>query len=191
MVTTHITVSAKKGHERATLWLIKQIRPFPSISGGHSMGWQGGDGLFGEYGNPARGIGNSYRAELLRSDFSHETATGNRCDFAGYTPERNGPENPGAIVLRGKSLGETSVEIDSNGWSRWRVRGFDTPTDGETAFLNEQVLPSLLSAIQANAADLRREAIEGIRESCAQAISEARETLDKLEREALKAIAAL
>lgn len=195
MKTTQTTITTAKSREQVTTWGIWQDRPYPSIDGGgYRARWSNCGGVFPEYGNPAKGLEAKFSAVLLREGYTPETATGNRNDYAGFVPCRETEAIPGAIMFRGRSLGEVSAEIDTRPhgcgvW--WKVRGGETPTETEKALLREQVEPVLVAAVDEHAAELRREAVEGIRETCKNAIAEARKALDTLEQEAQAAIAAL
>ena len=200
MQTVTISVQTAKGRTQDMVWGIYQQRPYPSIAarGGDGAQWHGGDGIFSEYGRPPAGLADKYRAVLLREGYTPETATNTRNDYAGFAPYLAGGGQsdplPGALVYRGRSLGETEADIDTrpHGTGVWfKVRTRETPTATEKALLNEQVAPALLEAIQQHAAALRTEAIDGIRASCESNIRDARARLDKLESEADTAIAAL
>ena len=194
MKTVKITVETKKGESKETTWGVWQNTPCPDIEG-HSgrLQWRNGGGVFGEYGRPAAGLGASFSAVLLRDGYTEETAEGNRADYAGFVPYQKTEETPGAIVYRGRSLGETSAEIQPGTFAEvlFRVRGYDRATGAEAAFLAAQVAPVLLAFAKDNARDLKADAITELCTRMAARVKETRESLDKCEAEACAAIAAL
>lgn len=197
MKTLQIEVETKKDCKMLTTWGVWQVHPYPDIEG-HSgtFKWRNGGGLFGQCGNPPTGLGNEYGAVLLREGWTPETALDNRKDHAGYKWfDYNEPMQvtPGAIVYRGKSLGETQAEMRSgrDGFVSFRVRGFDTPTDSERNFLQEQVAPKLLDFVRDNAASLKAEVVQEIKARFASEISEARKCINELQDQANAAIARL
>ena len=198
MKTATISITTRKGETKSTTWGIYQDRPYPDIEGGGGgLRWRNGGGLFGQYGHAAEGLGQKYSAVLLREGWTPESATGNRADYAGFMPYKYGdtlPALPGSIVLRGRDMGETSAEIDTrpHGCGVWfKVTGTCSPTSGERAFLDEQVKPGLLAAIEEHKAALKAEAVAGIVETVKDRIGRARAELCKMEEEAAAAIKAL
>ena len=196
MKTVTINIQTAKDRTQETTWGIYQDRPYPSIAGrcGYGAQWQGGDGIFSEYGRPAAGLADKYSAVLLREGYTPETAVDNRNDYAGFTAYDEPTETPGVIVFRGRSLGETSADIDTRpyGTGVWfKVRNRETPTATEKAMLAEQVAPALIEAIKEHAAELRAEAIAGIRSSIVEQVRDARTRLDALEADGLAAVDAL
>lgn len=196
---TKITIEPKKGVSVETIWNIEQDRPYPDMESHCSTPrWRNTEGLFAEFGNPAYGLKNEYRADLLRNDKA-EHDTGDRNDFAGFSPElvygKDGkrimqPGNPGSFDYRGKTMGEISVDITprlvqmGKGFcARWRVRGFETPTPSEVEFLNAAVLPGLLAVIEANRAELKACAVKCIKEKAAQCLADARKAIDSMEEQ--------
>lgn len=193
MNTVTIRIETAKGKTQDTTWQVWQEHPFPSISGGSHLKWENGGGIFPQYGHKAEGIGAKYKAVLLRAGFTPEDAQDNRNDYAGFRPYingKNGDPLPGTIILRGRDMGETSAEIDRD-WVRFRVTGYDTPTEGEKKFLAAQVAPHLLAYIAAHKAELYAEAVEGVKATVTRNLTEARERLVELEQEARAAIAKL
>lgn len=189
--TTTINVTTKKGTAQLTTWEVWQNHPWPDIEKGGRFQWRNADGLFGTYTSPARGIGRNYTAVLLRSDLAERQH--NRKDYAGYRDGQNDKENPGCIVYRGKSLGELSITIDGNGYATIRTRYGeypDTTTPGEREFIKREIVPYLLAFIEANRAELKAQAIAGIRQQVADRITEAKDAIDRLSREAEAAIKA-
>ncbi len=191
--TVKITITTKKGITQETQWLVWQNRPYPDIEKAGSWKWRNGDGLFSDFNGPARGIGRNYSAVLLRSDLDMTKRENNRKDYAGYKDGQNDKENPGCIVYRGKSLGELSITIDGNGYATIRTRYGeypDTTTPGEREFINREIVPYLLAFIEANRAELKAQAIAGIRQQVSDRITEAKDAIDRLSREAEAAIKA-
>lgn len=190
-MTVKVTIETKKGQTQNTQWGVWQERPFPDIEKGGRFKWRNGEGLFPNFNGPAQGIGRNYTAVLLRSDLTKRE--NNRKDYAGYQEDRNTPENPGCIVYRGKSLGETSIKIDSHGYATIRTRYGsypDTTTAGEREFVKAAVVPGLIAFIEANRAELKAEAIAAIRETVKRNLADARQDIDELEAEAEAAIKA-
>lgn len=189
---TKITIEPKKNVSIETIWNIEQDRPYPDMGARWSTPrWRNTGGLFAEFGNPAYGLKKDFRAELLRNDTEEHDIT-SRLSSAGY----NG--NPGSFDYRGKYLGEISVDITprlvqmGKGFcARWRVRGFETPTNSEVEFLNAAVLPGLLAAIEANRAELKAYAVKCIKEKAAQCLADARKALDAMGEQMERAISQL
>ena len=66
METVTITLEPRKGEQITTTWGVHQVRPYPDLEGtGGSLRWRNGGGVFPEYGSPAKGIGNEYRAAAV------------------------------------------------------------------------------------------------------------------------------
>lgn len=146
-------------------------------------------------------LGNEYRCFLLRSDFDPATATDNRGDFAGYSPGlvyKDGvrvlePELPGAIELRGKSLGEMSVTFGNNPeWPDIQVRGYGNhPTTAERDWIKTAIIPALRQFIADNAASLKAEAVAALKSDVSARLASYRADLDKMEKQMNEAIASL
>lgn len=179
---TQLNVTTRKGCTQLTTWAINQDRAYPGIDGGCSLRWRNGGGLFADFNGPAKGIGRRYTCNLMRNDGA--AMHGNRYDFAGYEGL------PGTIEYRGRDLGEMQIEIDSAHYATIRLRGFDKPTDGERAWINAEIVPSLERAIEYNREALHAEAVAAMRASMLARLQDAREQLNKMEAEALAAIAA-
>ena len=180
MKTARIKVSTKKGQTQSTAWRIIQAHPYPDIEKAGSWRWRNCEGLFDSYQHPAAGLGNNYYCQLLRSD---KPADGrDRTSFAGYDG------NPGTIVLRGVDLGEMRIDVHGNGYNKISVRGFNSPTSGEAAFITAAIIPCLLAAIAESKAELKAEAVEAVRVCIVEHVKEARAAIDKLEVEALNAV---
>jgi hypothetical protein len=196
-----ITISTKKGHSQLTRWHVSQSRPYPDLE---RLEWRNTAGLIPNYNNQYKAptIGTEYRCFLLRSDFDPATATGNRSDFAGFESglsyDSNGnrvhlPENPGAIELRGKSLGEMCVTFGNNPeWPEITVRGYGgTATTAEREWMETAIIPALRAYIQANAATLKAEAVASLKADTESRISEARRKIDDAEKKMAEVIAKL
>jgi hypothetical protein len=178
---TIIKISTKKGHTQETTWHIIQAHPYPDIEKAGSWRWRNAGGMFDAYNQPATGLEEKYYCNLLRSDFSE--VFDNRKDYAGYEG------NPGSIVLRGQDLGEMNVTVNnSNRYNEIKVNGFDSPTSGVRAWIEEAIIPGLLKAIEEHKAELKAEAVEAVRQRIIENVKEARSEIDKLELEALEAV---
>lgn len=206
MNTPHIatvTVSTKKDHAQTTRWLVTQSRPYPDItSEGSTLAWRNAGDLFPSYRNshaPTR-LPSEYTCHLLREDIDPGKLDGSRRDHAGFNPGytyQDGqripqPDNPGALVLRGHSLGEMSITFSGNpDWPDIKVRGFDTPTPAERAWIKANIVPGLKSFIEANSASLRAAAVASLRDDMTARIATARLQLEQLEKQAFEALALL
>lgn len=206
MNTPHIatiTVSTKKEHAQTTRWLITQSRPYPCITAsGSALVWHNSGDLFPSYRNnhaPTR-LPSEYVCHLLREDITPDKMDGSRRDHAGYNPgpiyqdgaRLANPDNPGAVVLRGHSLGEMSITFSGNpDWTDIKVRGFDTPTPAERAWIKDNIVPALRAYIESNAASLRAAAVSALKEDMAARIAAARAQVDQLETQANDALALL
>lgn len=197
-----ITVSAKKGHEQKTRWLVSQARPFPDIHGVSRLEWRNAGQLIPQYGSKLPPtLGSTYYCHLLRSDFNPETATGNRNDFAGFSPGlvyKDGvrvmqPDLPGSIEFRGKSLGEMEITFGNNPeWPDIKVRGYNgSPTTTERDWIKAVIVPALRQFIADNAASLKAEAVAALKEDTAERMSSYRADLDRMEKQMADIIAKL
>lgn len=206
MNTSHIAtleISTKKDHAQTTRWLVTQSRPYPCITAsGSALVWHNSGDLFPSYRNnhaPTR-LPSEYTCHLLREDIDPAKLDNSRRDHAGFNPGfsyHDGqripqPDNPGAIVLRGHSLGEMSITFSGNpDWPDIKVRGYDTPTPAERAWIKDNIIPSLKSFIEANAASLRAAAVSALRDDMAARIATARAQLSQLEKQANDALTLL
>lgn len=199
MKIANIKVSTKKGHEQNTRWHVSLSRPFPDMERGE---WRNASGLIPQYGSKGKPtLGNEYRCFLLRSDFEQDKATGNRNDFAGFSPGLvyvDGvrvlqPDLPGAIELRGKSLGEMFVTFGNNPeWPDISVRGYGgTATPAERDWIFAQIIPGLRQFIADNAERLKAEAVESLKKDTAERLAGYRADIDRMEKQMAAAIAAL
>ncbi len=186
-----ITVSTKKGHEQKTRWHVEQSRPFPDMERGE---WRNSGGLIPQHGSKGKPtIGNEYRCFLLRADFDEAQATGNRNDFAGFSPGLvyvNGlralqPENRGPIELRGKSLGEMVITFGNNPeWPDITVRGYgNRPTESERDWIKAAIVPALRQFIADNNDSLKAQAVAALKKDTAERIASYRADLDKMEKQ--------
>ena len=187
----HITMETKKNTTVDTQWLIWQERPYPTLTGGGWLRWQGAEGLLPEYGQPATGLGKHYKAALLRLDFTPEGAKGNRIDYAGYKESHNSQPNP-SVVYRGREMGEVEAEIKFSkccGCSVYFRGGYDNDlTTGERRLLKDQVAQHLVDYINDHSDELKAEAIESIRKGVTEHIARLRTDLQKMEAEMNQAI---
>lgn len=203
MKIADIKVSTKKGHEQNTRWHVSLSRPYPDIHGVSGLEWRNAGGLVphGQHRQSKPTLGNEYRCFLLRSDFEQDKATGNRNDFAGFSPglvyvegvRVLQPELPGSIDLRGKSLGEMCVTFGNNPeWPDITVRGYgNNPTPSERNWIKENIIPALRQFIADNAESLKAEAVESLKKDTAQRLAGYRADIDRMEKQMAAAIAAL
>jgi hypothetical protein len=135
-----------------------------------------------------------YRCNLLRADYDPATAEGNRRDFAGFGYAGE-PIAPGALTLRGKDLGEVTIEagryVRDVAVSRITVRGHYAPTPAERAWIEAEVWPVLAGYIEASRAGLRAAMLAGLRERCAAEVARVRDMADRCEAEALAELSRL
>lgn len=171
---------------QASRWIITQDHPWPDIAtNGGELAWRNFGGLFGSYGTEATGIAPYYRCNLAMAE-GEIPEDYNRRHFAGYASKPGDPETPGTLTLRGRSLGEMSIEFNLAQEPIWpviRVRGFDAPTPGERDWIKTTIIPPLLEFVKAHATDLRQEAINATLKKMRAEIAEARATIEKLERQ--------
>ena len=188
-----ITIETKKNTTVDTQWLVWQERPYPTITGGGWLRWQGAEGLLPEYGRPATGLPGSYKACLLRLDFAPENAKGNRIDYAGYNENHDSQPNP-SIVYRGREMGEVEAQIKIDkcyigGYSVWFKGGYGNAlTAGERDLLKVQVAQHLMDYVTDHADELKAEAIESIRKGVTGHIARLRTDLQIMEAEMQQAL---
>lgn len=197
MQTVKIDITPKKGVTIPTTWAIKQAHPHPDITtNGCALKWRNAGGLFPVYPRPADGLGQEYYITLLRSDLtawdlSTRLSHAGYCAAGGYG-KPNLPPNPGSFALRGSDLGEITATATMGGhlgaYFTWKVRDCNSPSDGERAFLNDNVRPAILAHIEAHAAELKAEAVAELRKLTAERVTEARKQLDVIAVEMNKAI---
>lgn len=206
MNTPHIAtleISTKKDHQQITRWLVTQSRPYPCVTAsGSTLVWHNSGDLLPSYRNnnaPVR-LPSEYICHLLREDIDPAKLDNSRRDHAGFNPGytyQDGqripqPVNPGALVLRGHSLGEMSISFSGNPeWPDIKVRGYDTPTPAERAWIKDNILPGLRAYIDANSASLRAAAVASLRDDMAARIATARAQLSQLEKQANEALTLL
>lgn len=200
MKIAHIKISTKKGHEQLTRWEVSQGRPFPDMD--HNRQWRNAGQLLPKN-NGKPSIGSIYYCSMLRSDFQIETATGNRNDYAGFSPglvyNDQGqrvvqPEHPGSIVLRGNSLGELSVNFEGNPeYPDIKVRGGfnQSPTPTERDWIKTSIVPALHQFIADNAAELKADAVASLKKETAERLAGYRADIDRMEKQINEAIANL
>jgi hypothetical protein len=193
MLKLKIAFETKKGCVVETLWCVRQIGPRPDFEGCcGGFRWRNYGGLIPQW-RPCDmekpSIGRTYWCDLLRSDKeNHDQST--RVDHAGYVPDQRDPHPaPGTFTLRGVDMGEMNI-VYENGteWPAIRVRGFQKPTEGERAFIKQHIHEKLALFIRDNAMRLKAAAIEDVRECVRSRCSEARASLNKLEKEMNAAI---
>jgi hypothetical protein len=182
-----MTVSTKQNEVQILRWLVVQETPHPDISsnGGSRLQWRNDGGLFGHYGQPAEGIGERYDCYLLASDVADVPENYNRTHFAGYVAySGDKTPKPGAMIVRGKSLGEMTIHFGANTqYQEIKVHGFDSPTHGEREVIRNLVVPKLVYFIQANKGELKDYAVKQIKERMQRVIAEVRTTVDSMESE--------
>lgn len=199
-----IKATTKKGNAIETRWHVSKSHPYPCIYSTYGLSWQNTEGLIPQYGSRDKTptIGNTYRCFLLRSDFDPATATGNRNDFAGFSPglvydNVTGnrivqPELPGSIEYRGKSLGEMSVVFGNNPeYPDIKVRGSESPTPSEREFIKAEIIPALRSFIAENSDSLHLEAINSLLRNVKEKIDSAKKELEAAESKMLEIIKSL
>ena len=201
MKTHTINITTKKGEIQLSRWIITQSHPHPDTHGfSGNIDWRNGGGLFPEYGRPAQGIGHTYRCNLtIPQDEIPDNY--NREQFAGFVPyvgygKPTPPPNPGTLTIRGRDLGEMTIEIkEGHGWpegyAEISVRGNERPTPQEREIIKREIVPHLIDYIKRNAAELHSEAIKRLTANLAEQVSRVRASADKLEKEAAAAIARL
>ena len=202
MITAKITVTTKKNTETQTTWGIVQIRPYPDFECryGHKIERRNAGGLLPDCNGRKEGLPEVYNVALLRSDKTPDNMN-DRTAHAGYVPyasygQKPEPPNPGSFAYRGNDLGEVTAEITPSFgggyYFRWSVRGYGSnATPAERAFLDEQVKPGILKAIEEHRAALKAEAVAKIRAWVAEICAEMRASVDAAEKEMEKAIAEL
>ena len=176
-------IETKKGQITRAKWDIVQDRPYPTIETAlGSLKWRNAEGLLPERGGEADGMGEKYTARVLKADFDPATAKNDWTDYAGHD------ENTG-IMFRGRNMGEIRAEI-SSGYVYFKGGYNNNLTLGERDLLKAQAAPALIAYCKAHAAELKAEAIAGLRDGTAEKIADAREKLDKIEAEMQAAITA-
>lgn len=195
MRTIQLEVSTKKGDLQKLRFLVVQEIPFPCVGGQTStLAWVNYEGLFSSYGNKAQGIGETYKCYLLADTAPEEIGEDyNRNHFAGYKPYRSygqpeAPANGGTLTVRGKDLGEMSITFAHGfDWPTIRVNESCAPSATESEVIKAQIVPPLVKFIKDNRAFLKACAITRIKAQFARKLREAREQLDKLEKQAEQA----
>lgn len=182
-----IEVTTKKGHTQKTRWLVVQDRPYPCLrADAGRLHWSNAGGLLGEYGSKPEGLGSRYKCYLLTPG-GEVPEDYNRTHFAGYS-HRPGPYgapdvvNPGTIVLRGRDLGEMSVEFGNNPeYPGISVRGYGgSPTTSERDWIKAEIIPALRQFVADNAAAMRRGAIAAVEKRLTDELEEKRRELETL-----------
>lgn len=173
MIQASFPISTKKGESQPTRWLIVQDHPWPDLE--MSCGkprWRNADGLFPTWNRPAEGIGKRFTCYLLASNAQESIgADFNRTHFAGFVidPKKDPTPNPGAIMLRGRSLGETQIRltIERGAFSEFPdirvVNGCEYPSKAEREILTALVVPPLKAAILDNLDFLQAAAVTATR----------------------------
>lgn len=173
------TKSTTKKNEPATIanWEISQAVPYPDLqASGSYIEWRNAGTLKGSHGNKPAPLPAHFYAYLL-PDEKPLPDQWNRTHLAGYE------QNPAPLSFRGKTLGEVQLEKTPH-YTNWRVRGSETPTPSEKEWLNAEILPQLLKAIDDNRDALKAAAVERIRKTLAERLATARRDLDRMETEA-------
>lgn len=173
MKIASITITPKKGESVTLRFLVVQSIPYPDIaSNGGRLEWRNDGGLFPRYYNPASGIGENYHCYCL-ADGITPPEDYNRTHFAGYDGK------PGAFLLRGKDIGELTINLGS--YAEIKVQGFNTPTPGEREFITAQIVEPLRAFIAVNKAALKEEAVVKITAQMRERVATARKEIDRLE----------
>lgn len=185
MIQASFTISTKKGESQPTRWIIVQDHPWPDIE--MSCGkprWRNADGLFPTWNRPAEGIGKRFICYLLASNAPESIGPNfNRTHFAGFVEPKSysNPEpkiNPGAIMLRGKSLGETQIRltIERGAFGEFPdirvINGSEYPSKAEREILTALVVPPLKAAILDNLDFLQAAAVTATRAKMHRCIQE-------------------
>ena len=194
MKITEFDISTKRGETQKTRWLVTQSIPYPDITGECGrLKWRNGGGLFPSYGNKATGLAPHYICYLLTPDAAiPPDGNYNRTHFAGFQNYDTKAINPGALVYRGKSLGELSITFENNpDWPTIRTNCTEHPSSGERAMLYELVIPKLKAFIAENKAAFYIDAVNRVHEQFKKKLTEAQEQLTALEREASDVITML
>jgi hypothetical protein len=188
MKTLKLTASTKKGETQNLRFLIQQDIPYPDIAGDCGrLAWRNAGGLFGQYGSPARGIGENYICSLL-ADTAPDVVPDdyNRTILAGYADYHDQTKiNGGTFKLRGRDLGEMTIKFEGNpDYQNIKVHGFDAPSTGERAAIAEFIVPALRQFITDNRAELKAEAVANIKARFSAELEDARIALKVLEDQA-------
>jgi hypothetical protein len=175
-----LTLEPKKGQPVNTRWLVELEQPYPDYeSSGTRLSWRNHGGLLSSYNSPAV-TPETYRANLIlpTGDLPQDY---NRTHFAGYEG------NPGTFSLRGSDLGEIRAEIrpaprhlGGEAWVSFQVRGFNSPTPGEHAWLEANVVPALRAFIAEHRDELRQDAAERLSAHLAGMMDRLKEEAEKL-----------
>jgi hypothetical protein len=172
MIQASFSISTKKGESQPTRWLIVQDHPHPDLEMVCvKPRWRNAEGLFPSYNRPATGIGKRFTCYLLSTTAPESLgADYNRTHFAGFVIDlRKDPTpNPGAIVLRGKSLGETQIRltIERGSFRDPDIRvnnGCAYPSRAEREVLAPLIIPPLQAAIMDNLDFLQAAAVTATR----------------------------
>jgi hypothetical protein len=196
-----VTIQATKSSTLGTRWHVEQSRPYPHLSATYGMDWMNTEQLFPRGGATAS-LPKHYRCHLLRSDLDPNNATGDRNDFAGFSPGLvYDPEtgrraitetHPGTFSIRGRDMGEVSIEFGNNPeWPDIRLAISGTPSRAEREWIMERIVPQLRAYIATNAASLHREAVDALAFDTAAKLAKARAELESCEQQMQKALATL
>lgn len=133
-----IPVQTKKDVIIDTKWLIYQeYEPAQLINGRWSI-----DGLR---------VRKTYQAVLLRLDVDTDKITGTRTDYAGF-------DGAPSLTVRGKDIGEISVEIRRYSDEKMYANSALSTTKPVKTLLQQQVYPILIAAVEHNKEALYEEA---------------------------------
>ena len=177
-------IQTKKGEDQPTRWLVVQQIPYPDLHGDAGrLRWRNMEGLAQSYGNPAVGIGKVWDCYLL-TPTAQPGKDFNRSEFAGWQDYNTMAVNGGAIMFRGKTLGEMSIRAHAD--SRFpiiRVRGHETPTQSEMDMIKALIIPKLVDFVGGRKEALRSEAIGRIKETFERKLAMARKQIQPLASE--------
>lgn len=188
--TISFNVSAKKGDNQPTRWLVVQNHPHPRINANcGALRWENDEGqLWSSYQRPATGLADNFTCYLLADTCPDPVPEDyNRSQFAGFVPYASYgkpalPPNGGVIQFRGASLGECIVRFERE-WTRISVRdGSQSPSKSESDFFNDQIIPHLKAFIAANRESLKAEAVTRVKARLAGEVAEKRKELNNLEK---------
>lgn len=164
MITITTDIPLKKGVTATINWLITQDVPFPDITTESGrLAWRNFGGLLKQYGQPAKGLENSYSLDM----------------------DVGNPERQACFSYRGLDLGAITADIKTTPWGSfsWKVRRNDAPRDSEQSLLDLYVKPVILKAIEDHKEELKADAVKRLKEYVSHKLSETRDRLKKLDEE--------
>jgi hypothetical protein len=172
MIAVTIDIPLKKGVTATTRWNITQDVPFPDITGECGrLAWRNFGGLLREYGREPSGLAPHYSLYM----------------------DVGNPEGQAFFSYRGLNLEEIRADIKRSPWDSfvWKVRRSENPRDSERSLLDLYVKPVILQAIEDHKEELKADAIKRLKEHVHYQLNEAKNRIEKLDKEMSAAIAAL